>query len=53
VILNNPFSFSCPLFEGLGLDDVKVDSFRPSIVETKLYAVDEGYLSSCCKLVTL
>jgi len=51
--LNDPSSFDYPLFEGLGLDDVKVDSVPPSIVETTPYAVDEGYLSSCCSLVGL
>ena len=53
MILNDPFSFSSPLFEGLGLDDVKVDCFPPSIVETKPYAIDGGYLSSCCRFITL
>jgi len=53
MILNDPSSFSCPLFEGLGFDDVKVDSFLPNIVEIKPYAVDEGYLSICCRFVTL
>jgi len=38
--LNDPSSFSCPLFEGLGLDDGEVDSFPPSIVETEPYIVD-------------
>jgi len=51
--LNDPSSFSYPLFEGLGLDDGEVDSFPPSIVETKPYAVDERYLSACCRFVTL
>ena len=53
MILNDPSSFSCPLFEGLGLDDVKVNSVPPSIAKTTLYAVDEAYLSSCCRFVTL
>jgi len=52
VTLNNPSSFDCILFEGPGLDNVKVDSFPPSIVETKPYAVDEDYLSVCCRLFT-
>ena len=43
--LNDPSSFSYPLFEGLGLDNVKVDSCPPNIVETKPYAVNEGYLN--------
>jgi len=44
--LNDPSSISCALFEGLGLDNVKEDSFPPNIVETEPYAVDEGYLRS-------
>ena len=44
--LNKPSSISCALFEGLGLDNVKEDSFPPNIVETEPYAVDEGYLRS-------
>jgi len=51
--LNDPSSFDFTLFEGYGLDDVKVDSFPPSIVEYKPYAIDEGYLSACCRFVTL
>jgi len=39
--LNDPFGSTCTLFEGLGLDDVKVNSFPPSIVEIEPYAVDE------------
>ena len=42
--LNNPSSISCALFEGLGLDNGKEDSFPPNIVEIEPYAVDEGYL---------
>jgi len=38
--LNNPSSISCALFEGLGLDNDKEDSFPPNIVETEPYAVD-------------
>jgi len=53
MILNDHSNFSCPLFEGLGFDDVKVDSFPPDIVEIKRYAVDDGYLSTCCRFVTL
>ena len=53
VTLNEPFSFYCTLFEGSGFDNVKVDSFPPSIVKTKPYAIDEGYLSACCRFVTL
>jgi len=51
--LHDPSSFTCTLFEGSGLDNVKVDSFPPNSVETKPYAVDEGYLSTCCRFVTL
>jgi len=49
---NDPSSFSYPLFEGLRLDDGKVDSFPPNIVETEPYVVDEGYLSTCCRFLT-
>jgi len=51
--LNDPSSSTHTLFDGLGLDDIKVDSFPPSIVETKPCAIDEGYLSSYCRFVTL
>jgi len=51
--LNDPSNFDCTLFEGSGLDDVTVDSLSPSILENKPYAVDEGYLSACCRFVTL
>jgi len=51
--LIDPSSFMCILFEGSGLNNVKVDSFPPNIVETAPYAVDKGYLSSCCRFVTL
>ena len=50
---NDPFSFDGTLFEGFGLDDVKVDSFPPSIVETKPYTIDEGHLSAYCRFFTL
>ena len=50
--LNDPSSISCVLFEGLGLDNVKEDSFPPNIVETEPYVVDEGYLSECCRFIT-
>jgi len=50
--LNDPSSISCALFEGLGLDNVKEDPFPPNIVETWPYAVDEGYLSECCRFIT-
>ena len=45
--------FYCTLFEGFGLDDVTVDSSPPSIVENEPYAIDEGYVSDCCRFVTL
>jgi len=51
--LNDPSSISCALFEGLGLDNVKENPFPPNIVETEPYAVDEGYLSECCRLITI
>jgi len=41
------------LFEGYGLDDAMVDSLPPSVVEDEIYAVDEGYLSDCCRFITL
>jgi len=53
MILNDPSSFDCDLFEGSGLDDVTVDSLPPSIIRDEPYAVDEGYLSNLCKFVTL
>ena len=53
ITLNDPSSIDCTLFEGLGLNDYRVDSFPCSIVETKPYAVDKGYLSACCRFVTL
>jgi len=53
ITLNDPFGIDCTLFEGVGLDDVKVDSFPPNIVEIEPYAVDKGYLSTCCRFVTL
>jgi len=51
--LNDPFSFDCTLFDGSGLDGVMVDPLPPSIIEDKLYAIDEGYVSDCCNFVTL
>jgi len=53
VTLNDPFSFECTLFECFGLNDVTVDSMPPSIIDDRLYAVDEGYLSACCRFVTM
>ena len=50
--MNDPSSISCTLFEGLGLDNGKEDSFPPNIVETEPCAVDEGYLSECCRFIT-
>ena len=50
--LNDPSSISCALFEGLGLDNGKEDSFPPNIHETAPNAVDEGYLSECCRFIT-
>ena len=51
--LNDPSSFSCVSFEGLGLDNDKEDSIPPTIVETEPYAVDEGYLNECCRFMIL
>jgi len=51
--LSDPSSFSCALFEGLGLDDDSVNSYPPSIVETEPYTVHKGYLSECCRFITL
>ena len=51
--LNDPCHFDCTLFEGTGVDGVMVDSPPLSIVENKPYTVDEGYLSACCRFVTL
>ena len=39
VTLNDPSNFAYTLFEGSRLDNVKVDSFPPNIVETEPYAV--------------
>ena len=50
---NDPSSVDCTLFEDSRLDNVKVDSFPPIIVETKPYRVDEAYLGACCKFFTL
>jgi len=50
--LNNPSSISCALFEGLGLDNDKEDSFPLNIVETEPYAVDEGYLSEYYRFIS-
>ena len=51
--LNDPYSFDCSLFDGSRLDGITVDSLPLSIIKDEPYAVDEGYLSSCCKFVTL
>jgi len=53
MIMNEPSSFECSLFEGSGLDSATVDSMPPSIIKDRPYAVDEGYLSACCRFVTL
>jgi len=50
---NNPPSINCTLFKGYGLDGLTVDSLPPSIIKDEQYAVDEGYLSDCCKFMTL
>jgi len=51
--LSDPSDFSCALFEGFGLDDDRVTSYPPNVIETESFAVDEGYLSSCCRFITL
>ena len=51
--LSDPSSFSCALFKGLGLDDDRVNSYPPNIVETEPYVVNEPYLSSCCRFIIL
>jgi len=53
ITLNDPSSFNCALFEGLGLDGVTADSLPPSIIEDEPYAVNEGYLSDYCRFITL
>jgi len=50
--LNDPSSVDT-FFEGSGVDGVKVDSFPPSIIEDNPYTIDEGYMSGCCRFVTL
>jgi len=51
--LNDLFSVDCAFFECSGLDDVTMDSLPPSIIEDKPYAVDESYVSDCCRFITL
>ena len=50
--LNDSSSISRALFTGLGLDNVKEDSFPLNIVETEPYNVDEGYWSTYYKFIT-
>ena len=50
---NDPSHFDCALFEGSGLNSVKVDSLPPSIIKGEPYAIDEIYLSNCCSSMTL
>ena len=50
---NDHSNLNCALFEGYGLDHVKMEYFSPSIVKGEPYAVDEDYLSDLCRLVTL
>ena len=45
ITLNDPSNIDCTLFEGLGLYDVKVDSFPPNIVEIEPYDVCLLYTS--------
>ena len=37
---NDSFGLNCSLFEGKGLDSVKVESLPPNIVKGKSYVVD-------------
>jgi len=41
------------LFEGQGLDSVKVDTLPLSIVKDEPHTVDGGYLGYCCRFMTL
>jgi len=50
---NDPSGFNCALFEGSRFNGITVDSLPSSIVEDEPYAVDEAYLSACCRFVTL
>ena len=51
--LNDPSSSDRALFEGSGLDAVTMDSLPPNINEDKSYAVDECYVSHCCRFIAL
>ena len=50
---NDPSHFDCALFEGSGLNSVKVDSLPPSIIKGEPYAINEGYFSDLCRFVNL
>jgi len=50
---NDPPIINRDLFEGHGLDSVKVKPLPLSIVKDEPYTVDEGYLSYCCRFLTL
>ena len=51
--LNDPSNVDSAFFDGSGLDGVKVDSLPPGIIEDIPYAVNEGYVSDCCRFITL
>ena len=50
---NDPPSFDYDLFEGHELDSVKVEPLPPNNIKDEPYAIDEGYLSVCCRFMTL
>jgi len=50
---NDPREFNYNVFEGQGLDTVKVRHLPPVIVKDKLYVVGDGYLSYCYRFITL
>ena len=50
---NDPSNFDYALFESYGPNGAMVESLLPSIIEDEPYAVDEGYLSDCCRFITL
>jgi len=51
--LKVPSNLNYTLFKGSGLDGVTVDSLPPSVIGDMPYAVDEGYVSDCCRFITL
>jgi len=53
VSTNDPPNFDYALFEGQGLDSVKLRPLPPGIINHEPYIVDKGYLSDCCRFVIL